>query len=148
MTYVPNAAFEASSLSERVKIINQPKQAPIEELLVNDTDFPADTYGYPGDGGSTMLGFEHISVDGTIADADGQVDAYMLMTNDVDSVSPEWKRVRGQDDINGGTVNGFQVVNNTLEYAISYNVANFKRWKWVMVFSGSTNSGSANARRV
>jgi hypothetical protein len=150
MTFITQAALEAATLANRTKIINQPKQAPIEESLVDTTNTGVSTVNYPGDDGSTMLGFEHISVDGKmIADATGTVTGYMEMTNDEDASGADWKKVVGQDDINGGTVNQFSINNGTLLFAISYNTANFKRWRWVFDYAVSgTNTSIAKARRV
>jgi hypothetical protein len=148
-SFVSHPAFEAESQANRTKIINQPKQAPIEENLVDTTNTGVSTVRFPGDDGSTMLGFDNISVDGKmIADATGTVTGHMEMTNDEDASGADWKQVMGQDDINGGTVNQFSVSNATLLFAISFNTANFKRWRWVFDYAVSgTNTSIAKARR-
>jgi len=148
MTYIPNAALEAATLANRARVVNQPKQQALPESLVDTTDISVATHNYPGDEGSTMLGFEHLSIDGKFIDADGTVTGYLEVTNDEDASGADWKKVYGYDDINNVVVNQFTVTNGTIEFAISYNITNYRRWRWVVVASGATNTIISKARRV
>ena len=125
---------------------------PITEFYINNaieadtTNVSAATHYYPSATGGTMDGGKDLSVDGKLIDADGTLTAYLEVTNDEDASGADWKKAYGYDDINNSVVNQFTVTNGTVEFAISFNNNNYRRFRWVVVASGATNTVIAKGR--
>lgn len=109
-------------------------------INVDTTNVAVDTHYYPSPTGALMDGRRDLSLSGKLIDANGTLTLTVEMTNDEDATNADWIQVYGRDDKNDDNVNEITVTNGTVTFALSFNNANFKRYRSALVASGNTNT--------
>ena len=112
----------------------------INESLVDTTNVSAATHYYPSSTGGTMDGFKDQSLSGKLIDADGTLTLTLEVSNDEDSTNADWNDAYFYDDELNATVATKTVTNGTELFTLSCNNNNFRRYRWVVVASGATNT--------
>lgn len=141
------AGYSWASNCIRTSEIDPLDEHYLDIALVNTINISATTHYYPGILGATIAPQKDLCADGEFIDADGSLTGYMEMTNAADPATATWKKVYGYDDKNNSVVNQVTVTNGTLEFALSWNNVGYKRWRWVVVATGATNTVVTDARK-
>ena len=124
-----NKAFEVNPLSDQY----------VSSSLADTTNVSAATHYYPSSTGGTMDGYKDQSLTGKFIDADGTLTLTLEVTNDEDT-SGDWNGAYFYDNELNSTVNTKTVTNGTELFTLSVNNNNFRRYRWVVVASGATNT--------
>ena len=107
---------------------------------IDTTNVSAATHYYPSATGGTMDGFKDQSLSGKFIDADGTLTLTLQVSNDEDSTNADWNDAYFYDDELNATVATKTVTNGTELFTLSCNNNNFRRYRWVVVASGATNT--------
>jgi hypothetical protein len=140
------AQFTWATRSARSEEIDPLSSHYLNESLVDTTNVSAATHYYPSSTGGTMDGYKDQSLTGKFIDADGTLTLTLEVTNDEDT-SGDWNGAYFYDDELNATVNTKTVTNGTELFSLSCNNNNFRRYRWVVVASGATNTVILKERR-
>lgn len=128
------------------QLIKVAESEPLDEKYLNNaidvdtTNVSATTHYYPASTGATIDGYQDHSLTGKFIDADGTLTLTFEASNDEDSATADWNGAYFYDDATNSTVNSLTVTNGTLLISASLNNMNFRRYRWVVVASGATNT--------
>jgi len=139
--------YDSGFDSDKVSEIAQERFGYAPENLVDTTNLSAATHYYPSSTGGTMDSWRDQSLSGKFIDADGTVTVTLEVTNDEDASSADWVTSYFYDDNSDLTVNTFTVTNGTLTFLASINNNIFRRYRWVVVCSGATNTVILKGRK-
>ena len=131
--------YTAATNSSRSEEVDPLSEQYVNESLVDTTNVSAVTHYYPSSTGGTMDGYKDQSMTGKFIDADGTLTLTLQVTNDEDT-SGDWNGAYFYDDELNATVNSKTVTNGTELFSLSMNNNNFRRYRWVVVASGATNT--------
>lgn len=141
MSHKTQVAYEPGPDVLRNRDVSPPNYDVVEESLEDDSTLSAATHYYPSDTGLSMFGYKDFSISGKIIGGAGvTVTLYVEMTNDEDVASGDWIKVYGYDDYVNTVMNEWEVTNDTLLFAISFNESNYKYARIVVVISGGTSN--------
>jgi len=112
------------------------------------TNVTAATHYYPSSTGGTMDYYKDHAISGKLIDADGTLTLTLEVSNDEDEASADWNTVQMFDDNGGALVSSVTVTNGTKLFSLSMNNMNYRRFRYVLVASGATNTIVLKARAM
>lgn len=127
------------------------------ESLVDTTDESAATHRYPSDTGAVQDGYSLLSQTIKVIDGDGTVTITLEATNDEDASGGDWHDVTtalgcdASDNPAYRNTTGnlsYIVTNGTLTLALAVKIFPYRRYRWVVIFSGATNTAILKNRVV
>lgn len=151
------AGYDPSSGSTKFTDNDPLDQRFDNESLVDTTDESAATHYYPAETGAVHDGKKLLSQTIKVIDGDGDVTITLEGTNDEDASGGDWHDVTtilGCDASNKpeyrNTTGNFSyaVSNGTLTVALAVKIFPYRRYRWVFIFSGATNTAIAKNRVV
>jgi len=131
--------YTVATTSHRSEEVDPLSSQYISASLVDTTNVSAATHYYPSATGGTMDGYQDQSLTGKFIDADGTLTLTLEVTNDEDT-SGDWNGAYFYDNELNATVNSKTVTNGTELFTLSANNNNFRRFRWVVIASGATNT--------
>jgi len=133
------AGYTWATNSLRTEEIDPLSQQYVNTSLVDTTNVSAATHYYPSSTGGTMDGYADQSLTGKFIDADETLTLTLEVTNDEDTAG-DWNPIYFYDDELNATVTNKTVTNGTELFSLSVNNNNFRRYRWVVVAGGDTNT--------
>jgi len=107
---------------------------------VDTSNITADTHYYPTADGAVIDGYQDHSLTGKFIDVDGDLTLSLEVSNDENSATADWNEVYFYDNNADAVVNNITVSNSTKLFSLSLSDMNFRRYRWVVVASGATNT--------
>lgn len=141
----------ASDITTDTQKISNQNPTPSYYIPVSldaSTNNTAWTFYYPSSLWDSLDNYKFLSIDYTWIDADGIITMSVEMTNRTAPATTDFKQVFWEDDITWWKNNSRTVNNWTLNSLVSFNNANYSRYRVKVVFSGSTNTSTLDIRKV
>ncbi len=138
----PDKAYTAVTTSNRNTETDPLSAQHTPVCLVDTTNISAATHYYPSATGGTMDGYKDISATGKFIDADGTLTLTLEVSNDEDAATADFNAIKFHDDdsLVDAEVASLTVTNGTLLITASKANLNYRRYRWVVVASGATNT--------
>jgi len=142
-----NKAYDPIINANTTAVVNPAWSNYLTEELLNTTNIAAATNYYPATTGGSLDGYKHLSMTGSMVDADAVDDIISLeVTNDV--TGTVWYTAHGYDVINDTNVDILTRSGaGTLNYAVKYDNLVFNRFRIKHVTGGSTNTEIIRIKR-
>lgn len=145
-----DGAFDPVLSSLKVSEQDQERFATVSESLFDEVNKAAGTFYYPSSDGVSMFGFDSVSFDLELTDADGTIDAFFESTKDEDLATGLWPDVSkaGYEKITNLTGNSkITVTNGTVKASMDFDNLNDNRIRLKLVLTGATNTIIGKMRR-
>lgn len=151
------AAYNYTTNSLRTSENDPLDQRFENESLVDTTNETAATHHYPSATGAVQDGYSLLSQTIKVIDGDGTVTITLEATNDEDASGGDWHDVTtalgcdASDNPAYRNTTGnlsYIVTNGTLTLALAVKIFPYRRYRWVFIFSGATNTAIAKNRVV
>ena len=103
--------YDPSTDTSKVSVMNPTAMNYVQDSLVDDVNFTADTRYYPSSDGLSMDGYKNFSITGKFIEQDGTITMTVETTNGAGDASPDWVQIYGYDTKNNSIINSFAVTN-------------------------------------
>jgi len=135
------AAYDSSTASDKAFEVAPLNSSYVNESLVDTTNVTAATHYYPSSTGGVMDTWKDLSATGKFIDADGTLTLTLEVTNDEDTAG-DWNAIKFFDSDSGvgSLVANLTVTNGTLLLTANAPDLNYRRYRWVVVANGATNT--------
>lgn len=144
--------YDPSTDTSKVSVMNPTAMNYVQDSLVDDVNFTADTRYYPSSDGLSMDGYKNFSITGKFIESDGQITMTVEATNDEDSATADWVQIYGYDTKNNSIINSLYVDDSaSTTFAIDFDNLNYSlvRVKIVnAIDAAASNTFIVKARRT
>ena len=125
-----------------IKTINQAPDSAMysNDVIVDDTNLAAGTAYFPSADGMSMDGFRHLSLSGTLIDANNTTTLSVEVTNDPNTSTADWTPVSGFDWVSGSYKNEIKATSTTVLFALAFESLVFSNVRVKIVTGDATNT--------